>query len=349
MINEFIEIYALIKEAKYKSLSQVNSNMIELYWNIGEYVHYKVLNNEWGKSVVVELAKFIKTSEPNIQGFSDRNIWRMKQFYETYSNPEFLKLSAVLAELPTTNNKGKEMLSPLTTEIQSTENKTHKKLPTVLAEINWSLHLEIIACKSNEEKLFYLIKAKQERWSFRELKRQIATATFERTMLANEKIEQSNLSATFNLKDVFRDTYVLEFLSLQALHNETELQKAIVTNIKNFILELDLHFSKGSLFENLVITELMKRSLNQGRKPQFYFWRDTAQHEIDLLVQNGVELEAIEIKSEKTIQPEHFKGLNYLKKINPSINSHLIYGGEQFQKRSETTVYGFNHLSKLNF
>ena len=55
-------------------------------------------------------------------------------------------------------------------------------------------------------------------------------------------------------------------------------------------------------------------------RPQFYFWRDTAQHEIDLLVQNGVQLEAIEIKSGKTIQPDFFKGLNYLKKINPSTN-----------------------------
>lgn len=113
--------------------------------------------------------------------------------------------------------------------------------------------------------------------------------------------------------------------------------------------ELNLHFAKGNLFENLVITELMKNSLNQGKRPQFYFWRDTAQHEIDLLVQNGVQLEAIEIKSGKTIQPDFFKGLNYLKKINPSTNTHVVYGGEQFQKRSDATVYGFNQLTKLNF
>ncbi len=113
--------------------------------------------------------------------------------------------------------------------------------------------------------------------------------------------------------------------------------------------ELSVHFSKGALFENLVITELMKRSLNQGKRPQFYFWRDAAQREIDLLVQNGVQLEALEIKSGKTIQPDFFKGLKYLKKINPATNSYLIYGGDQFQQRSEVTVIGFNELSKLNF
>ncbi|MEA5402813.1 ATP-binding protein [Arcicella sp. DC2W] len=123
---------------------------------------------------------------------------------------------------------------------------------------------------------------------------------------------------------------------------------AHLLGIKN-IQELDIHFSKGNLFENLVITELMKKSLNRGKRPQFYFWRDTAQHEIDLLVQNGVQLEAIEIKSGKTIQPDFFKGLNYLKKINPTTNSYVVYGGDQFQKRSDATVYGFNQLTKLNF
>ena len=123
---------------------------------------------------------------------------------------------------------------------------------------------------------------------------------------------------------------------------------AHLLGIKN-TQELDIHFAKGNLFENLVITELMKKSLNRGKRPQFYFWRDTAQHEIDLLIQNGVQLEAIEIKSGKTIQPDFFKGLNYLKKINPTTNSYVVYGGDQFQKRSDSTVYGFNQLTKLNF
>lgn len=113
--------------------------------------------------------------------------------------------------------------------------------------------------------------------------------------------------------------------------------------------ELNVHFAKGNLFENLVITELMKKTLNQGKRPQFYFWRDSAQHEIDLLVQNGVQIEAIEIKSGKTIQQDFFKGLNYLKKINPTTNSYVVYGGDQFQKRSDAIVYGFNQLDKLNF
>jgi predicted nuclease of restriction endonuclease-like (RecB) superfamily len=223
--TQFTEIGKLIAKAKQKAVLQVNATLIELYWNIGQKVHTKVLNNEWGKSIVVELAKFIQTTEPNIQGFSERNIWRMKQFYETYSNPEFLKLLPVVAEF------------------QNSNNQIDIKLPAVLAEISWSLHLEIIACKSNEEKFFYLVKAKQERWSYRELKRQIASATFERTILAKEKFTKLTQETNTSLTSVFKDSYVLEFLNLPTPHNENQLQNAIVANLKNFILEFGRDFA----------------------------------------------------------------------------------------------------------
>ncbi len=111
--------------------------------------------------------------------------------------------------------------------------------------------------------------------------------------------------------------------------------------------ELDIHFAKGSLFENLVINELLKVELNKGKRPQFYFWRDASQHEVDILIQNGTALEAIELKSGKTIQPDYFKGLNYLKKIRPATNLYLVYGGDQYQKRTDYKIYGVEHLNKI--
>jgi hypothetical protein len=84
---------------------------------------------------MIELAKFIQTTEPNIQGFSERNIWRMKQFYETYSNPEFLKLSAVLAEF------------------QNATNLIDIKLATLWRELNWTKNEIIInRAKTKEER-----------------------------------------------------------------------------------------------------------------------------------------------------------------------------------------------------
>ena len=73
-----------------------------MYWELGETLSEKVKNNEWGKSVVKEFAKYIVSNAPDVKGFSDKNLWRMKQFYETYADhPE---LSALLREIPWTHN-----------------------------------------------------------------------------------------------------------------------------------------------------------------------------------------------------------------------------------------------------
>jgi predicted nuclease of restriction endonuclease-like (RecB) superfamily len=297
--TQFTEISLLIAQAKQKAILQVNATLIELYWNIGQKVHTKVLHNEWGKSIVVELAKYIQTTEPNIQGFSERNIWRMKQFYETYANPEFLKLPTVPAE------------------IQNTNNQIDTKLPPLLAEISWSLHLEIIACKSNEEKLFYLIKAKQERWSYRELKRQIASATFERTMLSQSKLRKRPQDTTTNLSRVFKDSYVLEFLNLQAQHSENQLQNAIVANLKNFILEFGRDFA-------FMGQEYKVQVGNQDFFIDLMFYHRTLQC-----------LVAIELKTER-FAPEHLAQINFYlealdrdvknEKENPSIGILLCKG-----------------------
>ncbi|MFN3589822.1 MAG: YhcG family protein, partial [Spirosomataceae bacterium] len=234
-----------------------------------------------------------------IQGFSERNIWRMKQFYETYSNHEFLKLSAGLAE------------------IQNATNQIDIKLPAVLAEISWSSHLEIIACKSNEEKLFYLMKAKQERWSYRELKRQITSATFERTMLTKEKLSKVPQETKTNLTSVFKDSYVLEFLNLPTQHSENQLQNAIVANLKNFILEFGRDFA-------FMGQEYRVQVGNQDFFIDLLFYHRTLQC-----------LVAIELKTER-FAPEHLAQINfYLEALdrevkneneNPSIGILLCKG-----------------------
>ena len=77
--------------------------MIELYWSIGRYISIHVANSKWGKSVVKQLANYIKEQEPEIKGFSDKNLWRMKQFYEVYKEDE--KLAALWRVLSWTHNR----------------------------------------------------------------------------------------------------------------------------------------------------------------------------------------------------------------------------------------------------
>lgn len=111
--------------------------------------------------------------------------------------------------------------------------------------------------------------------------------------------------------------------------------------------ELNVHFAKGALFENLVINEIQKNILNSGRQPKLYFWRDYSQHEVDLIVQDGVATKAVEIKSGRTIQNDFFNGLTYFQKIAKDVSLHLIYGGTEYQSRSVATVYSIGDLNKL--
>ncbi len=100
--KEFLNIINLIKKAKEETFDYVNTQLINLYWNIGKYISNKIKNSEWGKSVVKELADYILNKFPDLKGYSDKNLWRMRQFYETYNNNK--KLSPLVRQLSWTNN-----------------------------------------------------------------------------------------------------------------------------------------------------------------------------------------------------------------------------------------------------
>ncbi|SEA48955.1 Protein of unknown function [Arachidicoccus rhizosphaerae] len=102
MDNRFTEIIDLIQQARIKAVRSVNAELINLYWNVGEYIFNKVENKEWGVSVVSDLAQYIQRNEPGIKGFTDKNLWRMKQFYESYKDVP--KLSTVLRQISCSHN-----------------------------------------------------------------------------------------------------------------------------------------------------------------------------------------------------------------------------------------------------
>jgi hypothetical protein len=95
--TEFDEVIAMIERAREKAFSAVNHEVIDMYWDIGEYVSSRVNDGGWGKSVVEEFSRYIRARYVGIQGFSQQNIWRMKQFFETYSGNE--KLSPLVREI----------------------------------------------------------------------------------------------------------------------------------------------------------------------------------------------------------------------------------------------------------
>jgi predicted nuclease of restriction endonuclease-like (RecB) superfamily len=255
MNNRFADIIQLIKQSRTNAIKSVNAELITLYWNIGEYISKKIAQSEWGDSVVTELANFIQTHEPEIKGFSGKNIWRMKQFYETY--------------------------------------KDFPKLSPVVREISWSHNLAIFSrCKTVEEREFYLKMAKQENYSFRDLERQISASLFERTMIGNSKLSTVLRESSLDLTNTFKDSYVFEFLNLPEPHSESDLQRGLVRQMKDFILELGKDF--------LFIGEEYK--LQVGNSDFF----------IDLLFYHrGLQcLVAFELKADK-FKPDHLGQLNF--------------------------------------
>jgi predicted AAA+ superfamily ATPase len=115
--------------------------------------------------------------------------------------------------------------------------------------------------------------------------------------------------------------------------------------------ELNRHFAKGALFENLVLNEVMKNQLNQDLTANIYFWNAASSHEIDLVMEVGGKLIATEIKSARTINSNFFSSLTYFQNasgISPE-DSYLIYGGEEIQKRSNAQVLNWNRLDLLPY
>ena len=202
--NDFINVVNLIQEARENAIRKVNEELILLYWNVGKYISEQLESQKWGSSYVDELASFISENCPDVKGFNRRGLYRMKQFYETYKDKEFVS--------------------------------------TLLTQISWSNHLAILSSsKSDEEREFYIRLSIKERYSARELQRQLDSGYFERYMLSTEKLEPVPVPSI--VKNNFLDTYVLDFLSLPDKFSEHEFKKAIIANLKDFILEIGKDFT----------------------------------------------------------------------------------------------------------
>ena len=150
-ISDFNNIVQLINDARKRAFISINEELINLYWNVGKIISEKVENANWGAGVVDELAGFIKAKHPEIKGFNRRGLYHMKQFYETYYKIE--KVSALRTQL------------------------------------TWTHHRIILSkTASIEEKKFYIHLAIKEKYSVRELERQIESGVYERFLISNKKV-----------------------------------------------------------------------------------------------------------------------------------------------------------------
>jgi predicted nuclease of restriction endonuclease-like (RecB) superfamily len=203
--DRFDEVTALIKSARQQAAQAVNTRLIELYWQVGGYISSKLERAEWGDAVVNQLAEHLALTLPGLRGFTRRNLFRMRQFYETYRDD--VKVSALLTQLP------------------------------------WTHHLTIFSqSKRPEEREYYLRMAIQEKWSSRELERQFKAALFERSVAMPVKTSAVLKKTQPDALEVFRDAYVVEFLNLPTIHAEADLHQGLLHRLRDFLIELGRDF-----------------------------------------------------------------------------------------------------------
>lgn len=206
----FEEIKELIICSRNKVYSAVNTEMVNLYWNIGKIIMEIQQGDEravYGESVLEKLSQ--KLTNEFGRGFSKRNLERMRMFYIRF---------------------------PIAT--------------TVSSQLGWSHYLELINIEEEGKRKFYLNEAINSRWSVRELQRQKGVLLYERLVLSKDKEKVLELAEKGQVvrtgKDLIKDPFVLEFLDIKEniSYLETDLEKNILEHLKEFLLEL----GKGFMF-----------------------------------------------------------------------------------------------------
>ena len=204
------DIGALLEQGRKQAYQAVNSILIRTYWGIGkrivEYEQEGKEKAEYGAALLDNLSRDLKLRYG--KGFSKSNVYLMRQFYSKYL-----------------------------------------KFQTVSGKLSWSHYSELLSIEEDLARQFYKSQCLKENWSVRELKRQINSALFHRVALSKDKdgvIELSKKGLVVGTaKDVIKDPYVLEFLSIPEdyKYSEKELEQKIIGNLQMFLLELGKGFT----------------------------------------------------------------------------------------------------------
>jgi predicted nuclease of restriction endonuclease-like (RecB) superfamily len=203
---DFAEVVGLIQQARQRAYQAVNTELVGLYWQIGGHISAKLAAAEWGEGVVDSLAQHLARVLPGQRGFTRRNLFRMRQFFEAYRDQE--KVTPLVTQLP------------------------------------WTHNLAILTqARSAEERAFYLALAVRERWSVRELERQLRLGAFEQAVLAPAKVSAALTQMHGAAAEaVFKDAYAVEFLNLPGSHSEADLHRGLLEQLRRFLVELGRDF-----------------------------------------------------------------------------------------------------------
>lgn len=250
--QQFGEIVNIILQHKSNASRAVNEELLLTAWHVGRYVSTKLRNEEWGSKVVSQLSEYIRSQHPDIKGYSKRSIYNMVMFYDEYSSETFI---ATIKKYLNT-----EFVQPKTAQIEASDHKQEVpvivqsktaqfiqpavgQMPKILELTTLTNHIEILCrCKSNEERLFYILYANKEHLVKRELQRCISNQTYTALLGSKDNMSKGLLKIYPNAPAMFKDTLFVDFLNLPKKHSESKLRNGLVEHMKQFILELGKDF-----------------------------------------------------------------------------------------------------------
>ncbi len=250
--QQFGEIVNIILQHKSNASRAVNEELLLTAWHVGRYVSTKLKNEEWGSKVVSQLSEYIRSQHPDIKGYSKRSIYNMVMFYDEYSSETFI---ATIKKYLNT-----EFVQPKTAQIEASDHKQEVpvivqsktaqfiqpavgQMPKILELTTLTNHIEILCrCKSNEERLFYILYANKEHLVKRELQRCISNQTYTALLGSKDNMSKGLLKIYPNAPAMFKDTLFVDFLNLPQKHSESKLRNGLVEHMKQFILELGKDF-----------------------------------------------------------------------------------------------------------
>ncbi len=235
-VPQFEEVRLMIDTHKYQAYRTINYENILTNWQVGHYVSDKLKTAQWGSGIVTKLAAYLKMKQPDLKGYDRRAFYRMVKFYEMYSSTAFVGILPPQLQLP--ENKQNLIVGMVSPQLEDST-----KILSLLTLINWSSHIEILSTsKTPEECMFYILLCYNENLSLRQLERQIEAGIYERSLLGNNNSSQILKKTYPEASNLFKDSYMVDFLNLPSIHSEKSLQKGLVEQMKKFILDLGKDF-----------------------------------------------------------------------------------------------------------
>lgn len=252
MEQQFGEVIDIILQHKSRASRAVNNELLFTAWHVGSYVSAKLKSEEWGSKVVTQLSEYIRSQRPDLKGYSRRSIYNMVMFYDEYSSETFCAtvekyLNAEFVQPRTaqieSSNHTQEMAVIVQPETAQIVQPSIGQMPKVLGLTTLTNHTVILSqCKSNEERMFYILYANKEHLVKRELQRCIANQTYTELLGNKSNMSKGLLEAYPKAPVMFKDTLFVDFLNLPKKHSEAKLRNGLVEHMKQFILELGKDF-----------------------------------------------------------------------------------------------------------